>query len=554
MGASEVASLGRSAEPAGPFEIVLDVSGNPDAIGSAERLVAPGGRIILIGSSRGVSPGLRHGAIASMPVEIRGAHAQMRPDRESSPGRWTFQDEAGLYLDLVSAGRLVPFDPPVEHLDPREAWSFYRRLGNGEPPVGAALFDWERIPDAQRHAVTSLRLPGDVWKTDPAAERGRSRRSPAGGARRRAVAPVVPARRHEEGEGMLRIAMIGCGEIALKNARAVAESGAARIRWAIDTNLALARDLTRRCGGEAGSDPEAAFEGSDVDAVFICTPHDLHASLGQRAARAGKHLIVEKPLARNADEARSLIRAAHDSGVHVATCYPMRFLPQVIAARTLVREGGLGRIVGIKIAEHLYKEMSYWHGGATGRSRSNWRASRDRSGGGVLLMNLSHHLDVLMFITGLQARRVYCEQDRFAAPGDIEDLVALTLRMTDGSIASIDASTCAPGGGERTFQIWGSDGQLALDEPPRYLSLRKSSLGQPNEWRHLPIGGEREARRDFVRAFAAAALRGGPNPAPPEASLAVQDLIDAAYESARRGEPVGVDGIPEKSADVVSGT
>jgi predicted dehydrogenase len=231
----------------------------------------------------------------------------------------------------------------------------------------------------------------------------------------------------------------------------------------------------------------------------------------------------------------------------------MRYLPQVLAARTLIREGGLGRLMGMKIAEHLYREMSYWHGGTTGRSRSNWRASREQSGGGVLLMNVSHHLDALLFITGLQTRRVYCELDRFAAPGDVEDLAALTVRMTDGSIASIDASTCAPGGGERAFQVWGSEGQLALDDPPRYLSLRTSSLGQTNEWRHLPIGGEREARRDFVRAFAAAVRGREPNPVPPGESIAVQELIDAAYDSARRGGPVEVGGTAEKAADVVSG-
>jgi predicted dehydrogenase len=167
-------------------------------------------------------------------------------------------------------------------------------------------------------------------------------------------------------------------------------------------------------------------------------------------------------------------------------------------------------------------------------------------------MNLCHHLDVLFHVAGFKARRVYCESDRFAAPGDVEDQVALTVRMTEGAILSVDASTCAPGGGERAFQIWGTDGQIALDDPPRFLSLRNSSQGPAGEWTRLPTGGERQARRDFVRAFALAVADGSPNPVPPEEALAVQALIDAAYRSAERGEPLSLPSDPAPSIDVAS--
>jgi len=238
--------------------------------------------------------------------------------------------------------------------------------------------------------------------------------------------------------------------------------------------------------------------------------------------------------------------------VLLSTCYPMRFLPQVQAARSLIQQGGLGRILGARIAEHLYREMPYWFGGSTGRSRSSWRTQRETSGGGVLLMNLCHHVDVLFHVTGLRPRRVFCEMDRFTAPGDVEDEAALTVRMTEGAIASFDASTCAPGGGERAFQVWGTEGQVALDEPPRFLSLRKTSLGATNDWARLPVGDEQQARRDLLRAFAASVLGGSPNPVPPEEALAVQVLIDAAYESAARGEPLSLSPLPDQPADVAS--
>jgi len=544
---------GKSDTPAEALhEIILDVSGNPDALADAARMAAPAARIVLIGSSRGVSPPLPQGNAGAMPIEIRGAHAQMRADKESLPGRWTFRDEAGLYMDWVSEGRLVPFDLPVERIDPREAWRFYRRLGRGEPPVRAAVFDWNRLPDDLRSRTTTFRPPVSVFRTDPQRERQTARipRLARSGRQRNARGATM----HPKTNGPSRrlgIAFVGCGEIALRNAQAVADAGVAEIRWAIDTSEDLARDFAGRWGGRVASGIASALDDPQVDSIFICTPHHLHAPLCLQAVAAGKHVLVEKPIARDAPEAATMIEGARAAGVVLSTCYPMRYLPEVLAAKGLVREGAVGRIHGAKIAEHIYREISYWFGGSSGRSRSSWRTRRETSGGGVLLMNLCHHLDALLFITGLRPDRIYCESDRFAAPGDVEDLVALTIRMTGGAIVSMDASTCAPGGGHRVFEIWGADGQIALDEPPRFLSLRRNALGSPNEWSHLPRGAERGARRDFVRAFAAAVLGAAANPVPPEESLAVQLLIDAAYRSAERQAPLSIPTAPEWPADVV---
>jgi len=239
---------GSSDGPAGTLhEIILDVTGNPDALADAARIGAPGARIVLIGSSRGVSPPLPLGIAGAMPIEIRGAHAQMRADKESLPGRWTFTDEAALYMDWVSEGRLVPFDPPVESVDPREAWRFYRRLGRGEPPVRAAVFDWDRLPDDLRSRTTTFRLPVGVFRADPRRERQIARVPRlAGSGRPRNVRGATMRPRINGSSRRLGIAFVGCGEIALRNAQAVADAGVAEIRWAIDTSEDLARDLAGR--------------------------------------------------------------------------------------------------------------------------------------------------------------------------------------------------------------------------------------------------------------------------------------------------------------------
>jgi len=540
-------------QPDGPYDVILDVTGNPEAVTDAVRLGAPGARVVLIGSSRGVSPPLPHGEPGMPTVAIRGAHAQMRPETSSMPGRWTFGDEAALYMSWVSEGRLLPFEPPVERIDPREAWRFYRRLGMGEPPVRAAVFDWALLDGPARFRTTTFSPPAGIVRPDLPQERLRARvpRLAKGSGATDARGDGGPSTRGGPSR-RIGVAFVGCGEIAVKNARAVVDSGAADVLWAVDTDAGLARDLAGRSGARSTTDRAAALADPKVDAVVVCTPHHLHEPLCLEAIAAGKHVLVEKPMARTAREAASMIRAARAAGVLLATCYPMRFLPEVLAARELVRQDALGRILGGKIAEHLYREVSYWFGGSSGRSRSGWRSRRETSGGGVLLMNLCHHLDVLFHVAGFKAQRVYCESDRFAAPGDVEDQVALTVRMTEGAILSVDASTCAPGGGERAFQIWGTDGQIALDDPPRFLSLRNTSKGAAGAWTRLPVGSERQARRDFMGAFAAAVAGGSPNPAPPEEALAVQALIDAAYHSAERGEPLSLPADSEPSFDVAS--
>jgi len=552
-GAATVDLLGRAevraAMAAGRrYDVVLDVTGNPVAVADAAGLARPGTRIVLVGSSRGRSPALPEGPAGGGAFEVRGAHARMRPATASSPGRWTFQDEAMLYMDLVRSGVLVPFDAPAEVLDPRECWRFYRRLGRGEPPVGAAVFDWGRVPEAGRLVKATALPPAEIFKDDVARERSVRRVPRLAGGHGRSATMTGGSGTSER----LGIAFVGCGEIALRNAQAVADTEAMTLRWAIDPDLGLAADLARRWGGQAAADVARALEDPGTGAVIVCTPHHLHEPIAQQAIAAGKHVLLEKPTARNTAEARRILDAARAARVVVSTCYPRRFLSETLAAKALVQGGSLGQIEGARIAEHLYRETSYWQGGSTGRSRSSWRASKETSGGGVLLMNVSHLLDLLMSITGRAPERVYCESARHAAPGDVEDLVALTLTLEGGIVVSVSGSTCAPGTGDQVFHVLGSEGQVALDEPPRFLALRSNPYGPANEWARLPRGTEREARRDFMRAFAAAVLRKADNPVPDDEALAVQQLIDVAYESARRHEPMPISANPGTHADAAT--
>jgi predicted dehydrogenase len=341
--------------------------------------------------------------------------------------------------------------------------------------------------------------------------------------------------------GALGFALAGCGEIALRNARAIAASGAGPLLWAVDPNRALAEDLARRHAARASDSLAEALADPRVGAVIVAAPHDLHAPVALEALQAGRHVLVEKPLARTADEARRIASVARERGVALQAFYALRFYPETVAARRLLGEGTLGEVHAVTLSEHLTKEMPYWFGGSSGRSRSSWRASRERSGGGVLLMNLCHHLDRLVHLTGRRVEWVSCETASRNVPGDVEDVVAAILRLEGGAIVSLDASTSAPGGGEASIVLRAEHGRIALDPPPRFLALRRNPFGPTNAWCALPTGDEVTARGRFIRAFADEAM--GPRAAGSQGlqdALHVQEILDACYASAETRRPVEI--------------
>jgi len=347
----------------------------------------------------------------------------------------------------------------------------------------------------------------------------------------------------------LGFAIAGCGEIALRNARALAVSGAGTLLWAVDPNRALADDLARRHGGRPTEALSEALADPAVRAVLIAAPHDLHARLALEAIEAGRHVIIEKPLARTGEEARRIVAAARARRVSVAAFYALRFYPETMAARQLFAEGTLGAVHGGSISEHFSKEMPYWFGGSSGRSRSSWRAWRERSGGGVLIMNLCHHLDRLLHLTGARVEWVSGAVGRRNVPGDVEDVAALVLRLQGGAIVSVDASTSAPGGGDARIALRAEHGQIAFDPPPRFLALRRNPHGPTNTWCALPTGDEVAARGRFIRAFVEEAARDpGGLPQSLADALHVQEILDAAYASAASGQPVTIPA-PQGTAD-----
>ncbi len=333
----------------------------------------------------------------------------------------------------------------------------------------------------------------------------------------------------------LRIGMIGCGEIAVQTAKGIAAAESAEHVMVMDVDARVARDLGETHGVPWTTSVDEILSNPRVDAVYIAVPHYLHAPLTIQALRAGKHVLVEKPIATTLEDADRMIAAAREAGVKLSVAYHAQVDPACRAVRELIADGAIGRVVGTRIVYRGDKPSSYWHGGYSGRIQTDWRTSRAKAGGGVLIMNTVHDLNTIRFVTGLEVTRVYAEYDTFATPVEVEDYIALTYRYDNGAIGTLEAGSAVRGRDplRETNRIYGETGQIILANPPRvFVSEERSGL-RAGEWQDVPVSSDAPAggRAAIVDGFARAVLAGQEPPVRAADGRAALAIILAAYRS-----------------------
>jgi predicted dehydrogenase len=354
----------------------------------------------------------------------------------------------------------------------------------------------------------------------------------------------------------LRIGMIGCGEIGVRMAAAIASSQHAQHVMVMDTRAALARDLGEQFGVPWTDRAEDLLANPAVDAVYIAVPHHLHAALTIQAAEARKHILVEKPIALTLADAEEMIAAARANGVWLSVNFHAQVDPLCQTARVLVAQGAIGQVVGTRIVFRGDKPASYWAAGYSGRVASEWRVRKATAGGGVLIMNAIHDLNTMRFITGLEAIRVYAEYGTYGTPVEVEDFIAVTYRYDNDAIGSIEAGSAIRGRDplHDVNRVYGTAGQILLSEPLQVYTTVATSGLVTDQWQELPIKPltAEEQQTAMVDGFAGPIVLGGKPVVTAEDGLAVLAIVLAAYQSGAEGRPVTLAAGQAESA--VSGT
>ncbi|HIE50993.1 MAG TPA: Gfo/Idh/MocA family oxidoreductase [Armatimonadetes bacterium] len=338
----------------------------------------------------------------------------------------------------------------------------------------------------------------------------------------------------------LQIGIVGCGEIAVHTAEAIAAAENAALALTADVKEELAADLGTKYGVPYTTDPAELLASEAVDAVYIATPHHLHAPLTIQAAEQGKHVMVEKPMATTVADAQRMIDVCRKNGVRLGVCFIMRYRAEIRRARELVQNGLIGKVMGVSLAALGDKPATYWHGGYSGRAQTDWRTKKETSGGGILIMNVSHNLDYIRFITGLEVTRVYAEYGTFATPVEVEDLLTATLRFNNGAVGVIEATSCARGGSRqpRSDRIYGTQGQILLGRPLLVYPEREDMGFTPGKWHEVPVEQPVGERQLFVEDFARAVAEGKPAPVSGEDGLAALAIVESAYRAGELGEVI----------------
>lgn len=506
-------------------DVVIEATGDPSAISAAVAATRPGGRVVLLGSPWAVTGDVPVGAIQRKGLRVVGAHISALAKEAKRLQHDPFRELGDRFLGALAAGRMIVDDLVGEAVDPREIRLLYRRLAHGD--VLAAHLDWTRLPRAERvREAGLLALPELPPRRVAVAER-----------------PLAPAAHPAR---PLRFAVVGCGDIGYKNARAVTRAGGADLVRSYDSVPTLAGATASAFGGEAVASLEEAFDPTRVDAVFLSVPHDLHTPLIRRAAEAGLDVIVEKPLSVDLRGAREAVDAAAEAGVALSVCFPYRYEAPVVAARRFVEAGGLGDLRGAAVVFHDDQPDAYWRGGFSGRAVSGWRSSRSRSGGGVLIMSLIHHIDFLRHVLGTEIDTVMATG--LTKPGDeVEDAVSMAFTFANGAVGSILGSTSTRGRPSVRHEMWGELGTIQLQPEARAYTDRAVADMTPGRWCDLPADDGTDVRTVFVERFAAAVREERAPEITARDGLLAQAVVEAGYRSIETGAPVSVGELLEEA-------
>jgi len=340
----------------------------------------------------------------------------------------------------------------------------------------------------------------------------------------------------------LNAGIIGCGEIAnVSTAPAMNEAKNIKIGMVMDVVEWAAEDLGKKYGVPYTTDAKKLLSNPEIDFVYIATPHYLHAPYAIDAARAGKHVIVEKPISINLRDADAMIAECKAKGVWLSTCFPMRYLPEVEKAKEIIEKGLIGKVIGITITSMGIKPDSYWGGGYTGRIKSEWRKSKEKTGGGVLIMNCVHDIDYMRYVTGLEAKRVYSEYGTFMTPVEVEDYIGALIRYSNGAIGTIRASSCLedlPRTGPRGNRIHGSEGEIVVSNPLWVRTRKETEFGEAGRWNEIKLENGHKSATRFFEGFAEAVLSGREPPVTGEDGRKALEIIVAAYESGLKARPI----------------
>jgi predicted dehydrogenase len=336
-----------------------------------------------------------------------------------------------------------------------------------------------------------------------------------------------------------RLAIIGLGMAVTPHAKSFLDlKDRLEVVAAFSPTAARRATFKERFGLPVCESIDAIWNDSSIDAVAILTPPNTHRDLVVRAAQAGKHVLLEKPLEISTERAVEMVDACRKAGVTLGVMLQHRFRPAGMKLREMIAAGEIGEIVGCSTSIRLWRPQSYYD--------EPGRGTKARDGGGVLLTQGIHTLDLMLSLAGPVA-----EVRGFAATSPVhrmetEDMVCAAARFANGALGVIDATTAAYPGFPERIELIGERATASLagtelivrhhDGRVTEMAPDQSSGGTGAD----PMAFPHDYHRSLIADFLDALDQRRPPAVSGDEALRVHRLIDALLEAAATGRPAKV--------------
>ena len=331
----------------------------------------------------------------------------------------------------------------------------------------------------------------------------------------------------------LRLAITGCGEIGRWMALFCRLNRRIRLVACCDRQRPVADAFAARFRiPRAYDDYGALLEGERLDAVYLAVPHDLHFEMVVAAIEAGVPVLVEKPVARTLDEGREIVRRAGAAKVRVGVNYQYRYDTGCYALAQAARQGELGELYYGRCNVPWHREADYFASGP-------WRGALARSGGGTLLTQGSHALDLLLWALDSPPRAA---TGLTAQPGlskvEVETLALGAVELESGALIQISSSMVARPEQAVTMELYGERGTALYSNRP----WPHARFRGPRVRRRRPPAWGVHALQRSLEAFRAWIVDDRPYLIPAAEALPVLATVEALYRSAQSGkvEPISL--------------
>ncbi|MCF7688861.1 MAG: Gfo/Idh/MocA family oxidoreductase [Cephaloticoccus sp.] len=323
----------------------------------------------------------------------------------------------------------------------------------------------------------------------------------------------------------LGFGIIGSGMIANYHALAISECAGARLVGVASRNAATAETLATKHGAAVHTTDIAALVArEDIQVICITTPSGAHLEPALAALRAGKHLVIEKPLEITVERVDELLAAAARAGVVVAPIFQARFGANARLIKTALETGRFGRLVLASAYVKWHRATAYYQG---------WKGTKALDGGGATMNQGIHGIDLLQWFAGMPVE-VFGRTTRRVHTGiESEDTAVATLRYADGALGTIETSTAAWPGWSRRIELCGEQGSVCLEDDT--ITQWDFRTTQPGD----------EAIRHAGADTALGSGSSDPKAISHQGHLRqIQDLV----KRLRDGTPLGIDGLEARKS------